>query len=86
MNATLATTPAAKSPARRGNQSLSKSAAPVWGAVSTNQIIDTIGDVSGVVGSVMGNVVFNFNISVSGGDVEAIVRQISLILKPTNHE
>lgn len=86
MNTSLATTPVAKSPARRGNQSLSKSAVPALGLTSTNQIIDTVGDVNGVVGSLMGNVIFNFNISVSGGDVEAIVRQISLILKTTNHE
>lgn len=86
MNTSLAATPAAKSPVRRGNQSLSKSAAPVWGPTSTNQIIDRIGNVEGVVGSVHGNVIFNINISVDGGDAYAIARQISLILKTTNHE
>lgn len=87
LNASLAASPVAKSPARRGNRSLSKSAAPIWGPTATNQQIDTIGDVTGVVGAVAGNVIINLNILVNSvGDADAIARKISLILKTTDHE
>ncbi len=46
------------------------------------------GATTGVVGSINGNyIVLNFNITANGGDaIDAIVRQISLILKISNHE